>query len=499
MKFKQHDRQDLRPHSTRSISRREFAKRVALFGAIAPAGYAAGALGAGKDSDEFYLEPSRKIPVRKFDVVIAGGGTAGVVAALAAARQGAKTALIESKGYTGGTVTEGGTALHSFFNLWKAFPGVEKRQVVRGIPNEIVERLIKSGGCSGHAEELLNYAYDSVNTSVDTEVYKLVTMEMLDEAGVFMALNTMVVGAAVDGRRVRGAIVESRSGRELFEAGTFVDSTAYGHLAAYSGARFTEPNDYEVANSVGVAGIDLDRVVEYVKSGNGPYALALGYHDGVPGKVVRLGGPKLANRASNSKTTLLMTTVRDNYFMFLKFNLKMPVSPTNRDAAARAELQLRKLQRQGVERLRQHVPGCEKAFIARTSPTLNIRRARVIGCDYDITHDDVIEGRHFNDDVLSYGFHDMAPRLQVRNGGTYGVPYRALRVAGIENLLCAGMMITSDRRAHMSTRNTVCCMAQGQAAGTAAALCAARKCGTRELAYRDLRQSLMQGGVHLEG
>jgi hypothetical protein len=89
--------------------------------------------------------------------------------------------------------------------------------------------------------------------------------------------------------------------------------------------------------------------------------------------------------------------------------------------------------------------------------------------------------------------------IQVKNGGTYGIPYRALRVAGIENLLCAGMMITSDRRAHMSTRNTVSCMAQGQAAGTAATLCAAKKCGTRDLPYKDLRQALQRAGVYLEG
>jgi len=316
---------------------------------------------------------------------------------------------------------------------------------------------------------------------------------------VFLALNTMVVGAARDGERVRGAIVESRSGRELFEAQAFVDSTAYGHLSAYAGAKFSEPNDYEVANSVGVANVDLDKVVEYVKANGGAGSLALGYHDGVPDKVVRLAGPKGTNWETNMKTSVLMTTVRDNYFMFLKFNVKLPVSPTNRDATAKAELQLRKLQRQGVEQLRQKVPGCEKAFIARTSPTLNIRRARVITCDYDITHEDVIEGRHFEDDVMAYGFHDMAPRLQVKNGGTYGLPYRALCATGIENLLCAGMMITSDHRAHMSTRNTVSCMAQGQAAGTAAALCAAKKCDTRTLAYRDLRDALLRAGVYLEG
>jgi flavin-dependent dehydrogenase len=98
-------------------------------------------------------------------VIVAGGGTAGVIAALAAARHGANTVLIESKGYPGGIVVEGGTALHSFYNLWKAFPGVEKRQVVKGIPQEIIDRLAKIGGTTGHAEMEVGYDYDSVCTN----------------------------------------------------------------------------------------------------------------------------------------------------------------------------------------------------------------------------------------------------------------------------------------------------------------------------------------------
>jgi len=129
---------------------------------------------------------------------------------------------------------------------------------------------------------------------------------------------------------------------------------------------------------------------------------------------------------------------------------------------------------------------------------LNIRRGRTVTCDYDISLSDVIEAKHFDDDVLAYGFHDSAPRYQIKNGGTYGVPFRALRVKGIDNLLAAGMLITSDFQAHMSTRNTVCCMAQGQAAGTAAALCALKKVTTRDLKYADLRSALEKGNVYFE-
>jgi hypothetical protein len=476
------------------MNRRDFSKSVLSLGAAAQTGTA----------QDYYEEPAKKLPARRFDVVVAGGGTAGVVAAIAAARGGAKTILIEAKGYPGGTVVEGGTALHSYYNLWKPFPGVARKNVVRGIPMEIVERLLPLGGTCGYPEMLRNYGYDSVGTAIDTEMYKLVAFEMLTEAGVFVAVNTLLCGAVRKGGRIEGVVTESRSGREVVWAKAFVDCTGYGDLSAQAGAKYTEPNDHPVCNSMGVANVDIEKLCQWLKSRDALGDYCEGLRDGKEGQIVRFGGrgvnlpPEFLQGASKLGATFVTTTVRDNYFMFIKVNLKLPVSPTSRDAVAKAELELRRRQHQTVELFRKHLPGCEKAFIARTSPSLNIRRGRLISCDYDITRSDVLEAKHFDDDVMAYGFHDSAPKLQIRNGGTYGIPYRALRVAGIENLLAAGMLITSDHDAHMSTRNTVCSMGQGQAAGTAAALCAGRNCGTRDLTYGVLRKALEQGGVYLE-
>ena len=487
------------------MNRRHFTKAMLALGA-APALITsrAAAQNPASATEESHLEPARKLPVRRFDVVVAGAGTAGVVAALAAARTGAKTILIERKGYPGGTVVEGGTALHSYFNLWKAFPGVTKKQVVKGIPQEIVDRLAKIGGTSGHAEMGSGYDYDSVCTAIDTELYKLVTWEMLAEAGVFVAVNTLLAGAIMEGSRLKGVIAESRAGREAILAKSFVDCTGFGDLAAFAGARYTEPNDYAVVNSMGVGGVNVERFHDYLESQGAVTQLARGRRSGKDGQIVRVqsnskGLPKeFQDEARKIMLAMVTTTVHDDYFMFIKMGFKMPVSPTNRDAVSQAELELRRRQAKAIELFRKYVPGCEKAFIARTSPTLNIRRARVVACDYDITAADVLEGRHFDDDIMAYGFHDNAPRLQIKNGGTYGFPYKAMRVAGLENLLAAGMLITSNHDAHMSTRNTVCCMGQGQAAGTAAALCAAKTCGTRDLAYPTLRDTLLKAGVHLE-
>jgi hypothetical protein len=108
----------------------------------------------------------------------------------------------------------------------------------------------------------------------------------------------------------------------------------------------------------------------------------------------------------------------------------------------------------------------------------------------------VVNCAHFDDEVYSYGFHDSAPRIQIKNGGTYGVPYRAMIVKGLANLFAVGMMVTSDHEAHMSTRNTVSCMAMGQAAGTAAALCAGDRAGdVRGLPYARLHEALRKGNV----
>ena len=488
------------------MNRRDFYKTTGALGL----GLLAGKPTLGNELDAipepgFYNEEAKKLPAREFDVVVAGGGTAGVICAIAAARTGAKTVLVENKGYVGGIVVEGGTALHSFYNLWKAFPGVKKRQLVRGIPAEMVDRLTAMGGATGYAEMEKHFEYDSVCTAIDTELYKLNAHEMLDEAGVYVCVKTFLAGAVVEENKVKGVILESRSGREVIFAKSFVDCTGYADLAAHAGAEYTEPNDYAVVNSMGLGNVDLEKYYKFLADRDAVNQLAYGVRSGEPGRIIRIGAegsqgyPEgFIKGARKIGMSAISTTTHDNYLMFIKMNMKLDKSPTDRDTVAKAELELRKRLKKGVELFREFIPGFEKAFMTRTAPSLVIRRGRLITCDYDIKHEDVINGVHFDDDVFVYGFHDMAPRLQVANGGSYGIPYRALRVKGLDNLFVSGMMITSDHRAHMSTRNTVSCMGQGQASGTAAALCALNDYTSRTLPYKKLRKALEKGGVYFE-
>ena len=181
--------------------------------------------------------PAQEICAKHFDVVVVGGGTGGIIAAIAAARTGAHTALVEAKGYLGGTVVEGGTALHSFFNNWKTFDR-EKVQLVQGIPSELVDRVAARGGCTGHCEMESRYEYDSVCTAIDTEIYKLVAHEMVAEAGVEIFVNTTMSGTLCENGRVRAITVVNHSGVSALEADSFIDATAYGDLCASAGAAF---------------------------------------------------------------------------------------------------------------------------------------------------------------------------------------------------------------------------------------------------------------------
>ena len=251
---------------------------------------------------------------------------------------------------------------------------------------------------------------------------------MLTESGVSVFTNTLVAGAEKKGKSVTGVVTQSRMGREIFKGKCFIDTTAYGDLSAYAGADFKELNDHPVCNSMGVGNVNIEKLYTYLMKNNALGDIAWGIRDGREGQIIRMGSE--SGRTIRGKlpqefvdgivklgSGLITTTVHDNYLMFIKVNYKLPVSPTNRDEVAKAELIIRQNQYKTIELFRKYLPGCENAFIARTSPSLNIRRGRTITCDYDITLEDVIQARHFDDDIMAYGFHDSAPRYQVKNGG----------------------------------------------------------------------------------
>jgi hypothetical protein len=162
-----------------------------------------------------------------------------------------------------------------------------------------------------------------------------------------------------------------------------------------------------------------------------------------------------------------------------------------------AEIALRARMFEVADFFRESFAGCEQCYVAGPAPYAGQRRGLAIHCEYELTEEDCTEGRQFEDQIGCFSFIDNS-RYFVRDGGAYGIPYRALIPQGVENLLIAGRMMTVDLVAHNSTRNTVCCMVAGQVAGTAAAMAAKEGIAPRAIDVSTLQAHLREAGALLE-
>ncbi len=451
---------------------------------------------------EFYEECLKTPVAYDFDVLVCGGGTAGFIAALAAARTGARTALVERNGFIGGTMINGAGPLHSFFNLFKAFPGAKKQQVVQGLPSKVVNRLVAEKASYGHLEQDKGGNYDSMITLVDWESFKDIAFKMLEEAKVEMFLHTVVSAVMKQGDAVTGAVIETKSGRQAIRAKVVIDTTGDGDVAALAGAEFVKKHD---TTSVGfpfsMMNVDMRRLVDYLEKEGLVTQLIRGQKDGED-DVIRLGFDLRKDerfRPFMEKSGMwgpLGFSYHDNNFTYINSANKKSVDATDVVACTKAEIELRHQVMELSRMLVKYIPGFEKAYVYWTPNALGVRYTRVIRCEYDLTVEEIVNGTRYDDEVFLYGFHDCAPRIMIKDAKYFGMPYRALLPVKVENLLVAGRLITSTWEAHMSTRNTVSCMAQGEAVGTAAALCAREGVTPRQLDRALLHKTLADHGVY---
>ncbi len=459
-------------------------------------------------------EPERLLNIREeCDVLVAGAGTAGCVAAIAAARNGARTVLIEQLPLPSGTMTNGGIGFNSFFSSYTEETKSTKR-IVKGIAEEITERLIKAGGCPGYikldaAQNPHRRPYRVVG---DTELYKCVISQMLMEAGVKVYLHTFLSDVITEDGKVAAAVIESKSGREVITAKCFIDCTGDGDLAVKAGAEFLSMHDKYVIRSAGkifsIGNVDFDSVLRFVREDGMIYMEIYGDKYSKEEKLVGLTldftkSKTLSEKAQKAAgyAQVSFSSIHEGTIDYVNYIGRPNVDTTNVEDFSKAEMELHIHACQFMEFLRENIPGFEYAFISHSANQLGIRVSRIVKCDYSITNDEILNSERFDDEIGLYGFHDRAekdPTCIMKNAGFYGLPYRMLLPVGLKNLFAAGRMLTEEPKAHMSTRNTIACMVQGQAAGTAAAICAKDSQMTRELEYSRLRKALEEGGVHFE-
>ena len=404
-----------------------------------------------------FHEPARELQVvHEMDVVVAGGGPGGMVAALASARAGARTLLIEKLGYLGGVATAG---LMTSFNGFRNEHPPDHVQTVRGIAQELIDRLIDAGGacgCTSHGNfGKIRKGECPYAVSFDPEMLKQVILEMLDEAGVKLMLHTAFCDAPAEGRNVRAAIVESKSGRQAVTAKVYVDATGDGDLAARAGARF------QLAQ----------------RSGERIMPATLMYRvTGVPEP-----GPEERRLWCNGLTTRWGPGIKD-------------VHGSDEADLTRAEIHVRKQMAAHVAKLREEFGDVR---LVESAAIVGVRESRRIVGLYTITEEDCLTGRPFEDAIAVSsnpvpGFYGKRRFLEHLG---FEIPYRCLVPADLDNVLLAGRCISACQPAFQSARSMAPNMAISQATGLAAAMCAAQGIRPDELDAATLQQRLEADGA----
>ncbi len=456
------------------------------------------------------VEPVRHLPVaHEADVLVVGGGIAGVMAAVAAGRTGARTLLVERFGSLGGTGT---SAMMNLFYVPYA--------ASRGLVRELFDRLIARGGAI--PGEFVVY---------DPELYKVTALDMLAEAGVQVLLHTLVSDAIMDGDRLRGIVVENKSGRQALLARVTVDASGDGDVAARAGAPYIKGRERDgkmrpMTLIFRMGGVAAARLVEYVRAHPEDFSpdplqcmLDLEHH------MIRVFGFFKLVEEAKARGELwpdcyyfrVESVLPDRGVLTVNATRVYGVDGTRADDLSRAEIETRRQMLQLAAFARKYIPGFERSFILDSASTIGVRETRRIRGEYVMTEDDILAGRQY-DDVVGVDANQQNPRQQGghppdgKEGGpqdlearsmiarmfVYEIPYRVLVPQAVDGLLVAGRCLSVDHHADVYTRNQGTAMASGVAAGVAAALAARTGVEPRRVDVAGVQGALRRLGVDLE-
>jgi hypothetical protein len=441
-----------------------------------------------------------------WDVLVAGGGMAGIAAAITSARLGARTILVERYGWLGGIGVSGATGLHSFYNIFEAHNGAERLRLADGIAQELVNRTVQLGGGIGHIPMERGGDFVSMLTPVEPEIFKLAAFELCQEAGVHLLLHTIIEDLQSSQGQIEFVNIWNKGGKRTLHASQFVDCTGDGDLAAWAGASYQafqpgEAGAYSAGFTFRLCNIELDQLEADLEARGLITQLAHAIKPGTSKPdLVRLGINMYKLREQGFEAAphyFLSSSLRPRELTYCNCINYGPIDGCDTDALTAAEGNLRRQMLEIAAFFRENFKGCKNCYPAGAAPAVGPRRGRAIHCHYELTESDCTSGRQFADQIGCFGFIDN-PRLFVNQAGAYGIPYRALLPQGLVNTLIAGRMMTIDLGAHNSTRNTVCCLICGQAAGTAAALASTQKINPDELDASHLQAVLKENHVLLQ-
>lgn len=458
----------------------------------------------------------------KYDVVVCGGGTAGAIAAVAAARQGAKTLVIEQYGSIGGVL--------SFGMGFLGAADAEGYRALGGIGGELLDKLASINGATSITIDPL---FGSV-VGQDPELTKIVLVDLALEAGVKFLLHTFVADVLVNKGRVEGVLVANKNGIEIIQCKTIVDCTGDADIVARSGAEFTFGRTQDaltqpVSCIFRVGGVELDKIWDYLDAnpdemsapaGWSGQAHDVGYLRRTPGAHLE-GLQKLIGKAREAgdftirKESLGMYTFPGQNVVGINVTRVQGVNGTDPDDVTRAEIESRRQMLEALRFLRKYVPGFTGSYIVSTPMQIGVRESRHIKGGYTLTKDDIIDGVDFEDRIgrgaYPLDIHDVGANKRTMNVTTsgagishwkihksYAVPVRCLMPVGLDNVVVGGRSISATHEAAASIRGQSVCMVTGHAAGALAALSADRGVATADVSIPELQETLRRQGAILE-
>jgi len=438
-------------------------------------------------------EPAQEIKVlTEAEVVVVGGGPGGHSAAVAAARSGAKTVLVERYGHLGGMAT-GGIVIQ----IPHMSDGSENQQIA-GLTQEWLDRLDPIGGVlvpqrkdiGSSDPKLVSYwrrfAGNTRNGKieytawVDPELLKCVLNDMAEEAKVKLLLHSWGTRAITENGAVKGVIFESKSGRQAVTGKIVIDATGDGDLLPSAGAEWEGGFDPSLRSSM---------LALVFRIGNGDYQKYCDFRDENPERAQAL----MKEMTAYAGTMLMPFPTPRNDVMWVN-NWIPGLDNLNVEHLTELEVSMRKMMRKGHEFLKNNVPGFENSFILDTASQTGTRGGRRVIGETRISEDDLKNGKKYEDTIAVFS------RLgsQGPDDFTY-IPYRCLVPVKTDGLLVAGRGFSSDGHANNMANLIPHCIAMGQAAGTAAAMAVREGIQPRKVDYKKLQKNLLAQDVLLPG